>query len=244
MKRRPVLIATGLAALALVAVGGTALGQDQTSAAPSGKPIPLAASTLIVEVNATDGDAGLQFFLDGEPWNSMTISDPNGNVVVDVDAAGRLQDWGLTELFSESNEPPFSEVPLEEFKARFPEGEYTFRGQTIDGETLVGTATLSHDIPDGPTITSPADGARVNRDGVVARWQAPPEPAGIDIVGYRVIVTRENPLRVYQVELPASARSVPIPAAFLQRNTEYELEIQAIEESGNWTFTTSFFSVK
>jgi hypothetical protein len=59
-----------------------------------------------------------------------------------------------------------------------------------------------------------------------------------------VIVTRENPLRVYQVELPASARSVPIPAAFLQRNTEYELEIQAIEESGNWTFTTSFFSVK
>jgi hypothetical protein len=244
MKRRPALIATGLAALALAAVGGTALGQDQKSAAPSGKPIPLAASTLIVEVNATDGDAGLQFSLDGEPWKSMTISDPNGNVVVDVDAAGRLHDWGLTELFSESNEPPFSEVPLEEFKARFPEGEYTFVGQTINGETLVGTATLSHDIPDGPKITAPADGARVNRDGVVARWQAPPEAAGIDIVGYRVIVTREDPHRVYQVELPASARSVPIPAVFLQRNTEYELEIQAIEESGNWTFTTSFFSAK
>src|SRR5687767_5542304 len=122
MKRRLVLIATGLAALALIAVGGTALGKDQTSATSTGKPIPLAAATLIVEVNATDGDAGLQFFLDGEPWNSMTISDPNGNVVVDVDAEGRLKDWGLTELFSESNEPPFSEVPLEEFKARFPEG--------------------------------------------------------------------------------------------------------------------------
>jgi hypothetical protein len=243
MKRRLVLMATGLAAVALVAVGGTALGRDQTSAA-AGKPIDLAASTLIIEVNATDGDAGLQFFLDGEPWNSMTISDPNGNVVVDVDAEGRLKDWGLTEFFSESNEPPFSEVPLEEFKARFPEGEYAFVGETIDGETLVGTATLSHDIPDGPTITSPADGAAVNRDAVVARWKAPPEPAGIDIVGYRVIVTREDPLRAYQVELPASARSVPIPAAFLQKNTEYELEIQAIEESGNWTFTTSFFVAK
>jgi hypothetical protein len=243
MKRRLVLIATGLTVLALVAVGGTALGQDQTSAA-SAKPIQLAAATLIIEVNATDGDAGLQFFLDGEPWNSMTIKDPQGNVVVDVDAEGRLKDWGLTELFSESNEPPFTEVPLEEFKARFPEGNYSYVGTTIDGGTLVGTAALSHDIPDGPKITAPADGAAVNRDGVVARWKAPPEPSGIDIVGYRVIVTREDPLRVYQVELPASARSVPVPAAFLQRNTEYELEIQAIEESGNWTFNTSMFSVQ
>jgi hypothetical protein len=67
--------------------------------------------------------------------------------------------------------------------------------------------------------------------------------ARVDIVGYRVIATREDPLRVYQVELPASAREVPIPAAFLQSDTEYELEIQAIEESGNWTFAMSFFSV-
>jgi hypothetical protein len=243
MKRRPTLITAGLAALALLALGATALGGDRPSEAAS-QPVRLAAATLIIEVNATDGDAGLQFFLDGEPWNSMTISDPRGRVAVDVDAEGRLKDWGLTELFSESNEPPFSEVPLAEFKARFPEGRYTFVGETIEGEQLVGSARLSHDIPDGPRITAPADGAEVSRDGVVARWKAPPEPPGIDIVGYRVIATREDPLRVYQVELPASARSVPIPAAFLQSGTEYELEIQAIEESGNWTFNTSFFFVK
>jgi hypothetical protein len=174
----------------------------------------------------------------------MTISDPSGKVVVDVEAEGRLKDWGLTELFSESNEPPFSEVPLAEFKARFPEGKYTFVGETIEGEKLVGTARLSHDIPVEPEITSPADGATVDRDGVVARWTPAAQPAGIDIVGYRVIVTREDPLRVYQVELPAPAREVPIPTAFLQSDTEYELEIQAIEESGNWTFATSFFSVR
>jgi hypothetical protein len=243
MRRRRIIIAASFAALTLVGVGGTALAYDQRSEAV-GQPIRLAAATLIIEVNATDGDAGLQFFLDGEPWNSMTISDPTGRVVVDVDAEGRLKDWGLTELFSESNEPPFSEVPLAEFKARFPEGKYTFAGETIEGEQLVGTARLSHDIPDGPRITSPADGATVDRDGVVASWQAPPEPPGIDIVGYRVIATQEDPLRVYQVELPASARSVPIPAAFLQSGTEYELEIQAIEQSGNWTFNTSFFLVK
>jgi hypothetical protein len=243
MTRRRTLMAAGVAAFALVALGGTALGRGQAGEAAS-QPVRLAAATLIIEVNDTDGDAGLQFFLDGEPWNSMTISDPTGRVVVDVDAEGRLQDWGLTELFSESNEPPFTEVPLAEFKARFPEGRYSFIGKTIEGERLVGTARLSHDIPDGPKITSPADGATVNRDGVVARWKAPPEPSGIDIVGYRVIATREDPLRVYQVELPASARSVPIPAVFLQSDTEYELEIQAIEESGNWTFATSFFSVR
>jgi hypothetical protein len=243
MKKRRTLIAAGVAALALLALGGTALGRGQTGEATS-QPVRLAAATLIIEVNGTDGDAGLQFFLDGEPWNSMTISDPSGKVVVDVDAEGRLRDWGLTELFSESNEPPFTEVPLAEFKARFPEGRYTFVGETIEGERLLGTARLSHDIPGKPKTTSPADGATVDRDGVVARWKAPPEPPGIDIVGYRVIATREDPLRVYQVELPASARSVPIPAAFLQSETEYELEIQAIEESGNWTFATSFFSVR
>ncbi len=104
---------------------------------------------------------GLQFFLDGEPWRSMTISDPTGRVIVDVDAEGRLKDWGLTELFSESNEPPFDEVPLAEFKERFPEGIYKFVGTTIEGERLVGKARLSHDIPNGPEITSPADGAEV-----------------------------------------------------------------------------------
>ncbi|MGH2981213.1 MAG: hypothetical protein ACRDKV_04110, partial [Solirubrobacterales bacterium] len=214
MKRRLVQIAVCMTVVALLAAGGTALGRGQASQAGP-KPVPLDAATLIIEVNGTDGDAGLQFFLDGEPWNSMTITDPRGRVVLDMDASGRLKNWGLTEYFSESNEPPFSEVPLDEFKRRFPEGTYRFVGETIEGQKLVGRARLSHDIPEGPEITAPADGVKVNRRGVVARWEAPPEPPGIDIAGYRVIATREDPLRVYQVELPASARCVPIPAAFL-----------------------------
>ena len=133
---------------------------------------------------------------------------------------------------------------MEEFKQRFPEGRYTFEGTTVEGDKLIGAARLSHDIPDGPEITSPDDGATVARKGVVARWNGPAEPPGINILGYRVIVTREDPLRVYSVDLPASARRVPIPAAFLEPGTEYELEIQAIEESGNWTFATSFFFVR
>jgi hypothetical protein len=37
---------------------------------------------------------------------------------------------------------------------------------------------------------------------------------------------------------------VPVPAAFLEPGTEYELEFRAIEESGNQTFRTIFFEVK
>lgn len=240
MKRRPVQIAAGFVALALLALGGAALAADRTGT----KPARLAAATMIVEVDATAGDAGVQFFLDGEPWNSMTISGPNGRTLLDIDAKGRLKGWGLTELFAESNEPPFDVVPLEKFKKRFPEGKYTFIGTTIEGERVVGKARLSHEIPDGPEITSPADGATVGRTNVVARWDAPPEPPGIDIVGYRVIVTRSDPLRVYSVDLVASANRVPVPSEFLESGTEYELEIQAIEANGNQTFTTTAFTVR
>ena len=230
-------------ALAVLVVAGTAFAGDQQGKSTA-KSIHLDAATMIVEVDATKGDAGVQFFLDGEPWRSMAVSGPNGRTLLELDAEGRLKNWGLTELFAESNEPPFDEVPLDEFKQRFPEGRYTFVGETVEGDKLVGSARLSHDIPDGPEITSPADGETVAQRGVVARWSGPTEPPGIGIVGYRVIVTREDPLRVYSVDLPASARKVPVPAAFLEPGTEYELEIQAIEESGNQTFTTIFFEVE
>jgi hypothetical protein len=36
----------------------------------------------------------------------------------------------LTELFSESHEPVFSELSLRAFKKRFPEGTYTFADRT------------------------------------------------------------------------------------------------------------------
>jgi hypothetical protein len=242
MRRRPIQIAAGVAALALLALGGTALGFDQTGEAAS-NPIRLAEATMIVEVNATDGDAGLQVFLDGEPWRSMTISSPDGRTMLAVNAEGRLRDFGLTELFSESSEPPFDVFPLEQFKALFPEGRYAFAGTTIGGERLVGSARLSHDIPDGPVITSPADGATVGRDNVIARWNLVTTPAGIDVVGYRAILTRERPLRVFSADLPASATGVTVPSEFLESGIEYKLEVQAIEASGNQTLTEIVFLV-
>jgi hypothetical protein len=75
------------------------------------KPVEFSDARLKVEINATDGDAGLQLFLDGEPWNEVELLDPSGKAIVDVDVSSRARNFGLTELFSESSEPPFAEFP-------------------------------------------------------------------------------------------------------------------------------------
>jgi hypothetical protein len=239
--RRMLTSAAAIATLGTLALGGSAVAGRS---GPAAEQVKLKEATLIVEVNATDGDAGLQVFLDGDPWRSMQIVAPNGRTILDVGTRGRLQGYGLTELFSESSEPPFDVFPLEKFKALFPEGRYTFSGTTIEGRRLVGSVRLSHDIPAGPKILAPADDTRVGRSGVVARWRAVPA-AEARIVGYRAIVTQEEPrLRVLNVDLPASARRVEIPREFLQPRTEYKLEVQAIERSGNQTLTEVSFRVR
>jgi hypothetical protein len=235
-----ILVLAGIAA-AFVIAKTTSDPTDQARAASA--PVRLADATMIVEVNATDGDAGLQVFLDGEPWRSMAISDPAGRTILAVNAEGRLKNFGLTELFSESSEPPFDVFPLEEFKALFPEGRYSFAGTTVEGARVTGRATLTHDIPDGPEITSPAAGATVPHDNAVAAWNPVTTPVGIEIVGYRAIVTREDPLRVFSVDLTASATSVTIPSEFLEPGVEYKLEVQAIEAGGNQTLTEISFVV-
>ena len=238
--RRLLTCAAAIAVVAAPAAGGSALA----GSAGEAKPVRLKEATLIVEVNATDRDAGLQVFLDGEAWKAMRIVAPNGRTILDVGARGRLQGYGLAELFSESSEPPFDVFPLERFKALFPAGRYAFSGSTIEGRRLTGTARLSHDFPAGPKIVAPVDGSKVARAGVVARWRAVAEAAGVDIVGYRAIVTREGPLRILSADLPASARQLRVAPEFLQRGTEYKLEVQAIERSGNQTLTEVSFRVR
>jgi hypothetical protein len=82
-----VLLVAG-AALAALAVGGSALAGSSGQAA---EQVKLKEATLIVEVNATDGDAGLQVFLDAEAWKSMRIVDPKRRPILDVTAESRLR---------------------------------------------------------------------------------------------------------------------------------------------------------
>lgn len=103
-----------------------------------------------------------------------------------------LRDYGLTELFSESSEPPFSEFPLSEFKALFPAGVYVFDRVQTDGTPMRSVVTLTHNFPDGPQITVPEDDSVVAPDELVVRWNAVSTPAGIQISRYQVLVVDES----------------------------------------------------
>lgn len=204
--------------------------------------IPLDAALMRIEINATDGDAGLQLELDGEPWKEMSVFGPGGKRIFNVRNRGILHDWGLTELFFESNEPAFDEVPFEEFLERFPEGDYTILGKTIEGAVLTGSATLSHTVPDMPTVLWPLEDDIVDVENLVIAWEAVPDPKDAVVVEYEIIVLREDPLREYIVQVPASVLEVSVPIEFLEHETDYKYEVLAILDNGNQTLTERFFS--
>jgi hypothetical protein len=242
--RKHQLGAVGLALVGLV----SAFALDRSEAAgPRPRALSFPDARLKIEYNATDGDAGLQVFLDAPAWREVSITNPRGAEVLDVEADEVIRDYGLTELFSESSEPPFDEFPFEQFKQLFPEGNYVFRGTTIDGQRLQSHFRLTHDVPDGPVITSPGADAHVTPGGLVVAWLPVTTPAGIDVVAYQVLVVADdpfvgNPTQVLDVMLPGDATRLPIPAEFLAPGT-YKTEVLAIERSGNQTLTEVEFTV-
>ena len=205
---------------------------------------------IIIEVNATGEDAGIQISVDAEGWNRLEVFDPKGQKIVDVTGSNSVGKQGITELFFESAEPSFEEQSLEELFALFPEGNYDFRGTTVDGQPLNGKAQLSHAIPAGPQIVSPAeDTALAPNSPVVIDWNAVTTPfpgttAPVKIVGYQVIVeqVKPEPLRIFSVNVPATVTSVTVSPEFIQANAEYAFEVLAIEASGNQTISEGSFT--
>lgn len=243
-----------LAALASLTLSACRGGESpSTKAEPSIAPSPVdqGVSTtgfkqarLIVEINATDGDAGLQLFLDHEPWQTVSLFHPDGSKILDVINQGVLKDYGLTELFSESSEPSFDKFPLEEFKKLFPAGRYKLVGTTIEGKAIETLVTLSHDSPKGPEILSPKEDSEVGASDVTVSWKTVTEPPRIEIIGYQVLVVREEPvLRTFSADLPATATKIRVPTEFLEAGAEYKVEVLAIEKNRNQTLSEISFRV-
>ena len=204
---------------------------------------------LKIEMNATDGDAGIHVFIDVDEWKWVAVYDTRGRQILRSVVRGRLARQGGTELFLESAEPDFSELPLDEFLERFPEGTYHFRGRNLDGDIIVGSAEFTHNIPDGPVLVYPleSDGP-VDPNNTILLWQAVGPVNGSPIVGYQVLVVHEEsdipaiPKVALDVIMPASATSLQVPAGFLLPDTEYEWEVLAIESGGNQTLSAAFFT--
>jgi hypothetical protein len=130
----------------------------------------------LIEINATDGDIGFHFLMDGDDLTSGVIKDPNGAKVFEEKAKGPLREQKLTETFGESAEPlcwqdpeadPDEEiVTLEEFLGRWAAGTYVFSGMGEGGEKSTGETQLTHELPAAPALSSEAF------DGSVISWAA------------------------------------------------------------------------
>jgi hypothetical protein len=167
LKRHVAAILRTTAAAALILGTGTT---DVMATEPCGD---FGECIALIEINATDGDIGFQFLMDGDDLNSGAIHDPNGTKVFEEQAKGPLREQKLTETFAESAEPlcwndpeadPDDEiVTLEEFLERWAEGTYVFSGMGESGEKSSGETELTHALP-----AAPAD---VEFDGSVISWK-------------------------------------------------------------------------
>jgi hypothetical protein len=186
----------------------------------------------------------------------LTITTPAGDPIVVAKPQGGLYNFGLTEFFFETSEPENAEVPIQDVLAHLPEGTYTFKGDMVDGEPSTLTATFSYNIPAGPVLKTPIDGAAdVDPEKTVVSWQKVTQDIygnAITVVGYEVIVEEaDDPLYPqgfarahFDIYLPATATKVNIPKEFIEAGKAYKYEVLAIEESGNQTLSSAEFSTK
>jgi hypothetical protein len=223
--------------LHVVLLGAVALGLGTLP----GRAASFKEARIYIEYNASANDLGFHVFLDAEDWEALTIANPAGTTIFEVEGKGGYTDLGLTELFFEGAEPSLDDFPLEDLLARFPEGKYRFEGVTVGGTHLMSMATLSHAVPEGPAVS-----ALVDDDTVTIRWDPVTDaPEGfpvqkVTIVGYQVIVES------FQVTLPATSTEVTVPREFVEslKRGEHAFEVLAIEASGNQTITEGFFETE
>jgi hypothetical protein len=190
---------------------------------------PFDEAEVFFEFNTTDNDLGFQVFLDHAGWRRVSLADPRGNSVARILADGKLGDLGITELRFESAEPSPAEV-----LARFPAGNYTFRGLTVDGVSLLSRARLSHRLLPRPSIT-PSNGQVVDPRNTIVRWTAP----GAERV--EIIIEHPDLGHNFDVIVSGSTTRLTVPPQFLRRGKEYKIEILSIAENGNRTIVESTF---
>jgi len=240
----------------IATIAGLVLGTAPTVEAKD-PPIPLKDAKLNIEHNATDNDTGFQGFIDSEGWKQLDVTGPGG-VVLTFKGRGKLAKLGVTELFFETVEPANVDVPIGEMLERLPAGNYRIAGPSMEnGESsgrTEGTAWLTHTIPAGPALLTPAAGATVPTTGVVASWGPVTTTitgADVNIIAYQLIVEKDVPPHPHMIGkiglsiyVPPSVTSIVIPDGVLEAGSAYNWEVLAIEESGNQTLSSSAFKTQ
>jgi hypothetical protein len=230
MKTRVLPISIGVTILA--ASLSVALAWTGQPAGPSQR---FASASVRFEQNVTDGDVEVVFDITGgnEGLTKLTIVGPNGRTIADFTAPDRST-LGLRQFVLESPEPR----DVAALKAAYPEGAYVFRGTTGSGQTLAGSATLSHRLPGTTTFVRPqADAKDVSARNLELAWSATPDAAG-----YIVELEEQDSDTRMTVRLPASMTRFRVPDGFLQSGKEYQLGIGTVAAGGNISFVETSFS--
>jgi hypothetical protein len=253
------------ALLATVLVVG-AFAQD-ARAQDDGDEISFDEADLFLELNDSDGDLGIQAFIDGDAWRRLKIDAPNGRQLLLIRAMGRLARQGLNELLFESDEPTLDELSAEEFFRRFPEGEYDIKGRTLEGDVLESTAELTHVLPappDGIFVSGTPIDLELDCDEedppvvmtpVIISWEpvtlSHPEIGRtgemIEVDSYQLVIEQdvEEQELIFSVDLPPSVTEVEVPSGFIGLGgEEFDFEILVREASGNLTAVESCFAVE
>jgi hypothetical protein len=225
---------------------------------------PFKQTNIHFETNATACDMGIQISFDTDGVTRGAIEDPNEKVVFSFQAVdGMAVTQDITEMFQERVEPPIVDlqsalgcepsddaISLTELLATWPAGRYEFEGES-DGVEFEGAARLTHKVPAGPEITSPADGAIVPHDApLLVTWKKVTRPilprlGPIEVVGYHVLavdITSPNlaPGKTktsFNADVSKNETSFVVPKQYLEPGRIYELEILATEKGGNQTIT-------
>lgn len=248
----PIVFTAATAALLLIVPAGRA---------DAGEEIPFDEASVFFELNDTDGDLGIHALIDGEAWKKLSIRDPRGRKSLEIRVMSRLRQQGLTELFFESAEPPFDELPPAQFFGRFPEGEYEIEGVTLEGDELSSAVEVTHLLP------APVGGLAVNGTALpescddelpvigepfTITWdevgESHPEIGRtgepIEVDRYEVIVEREEPELDFGIVLPSDVTEVVLPGGFTSAGEVIKVEVLVREDGGNQTAVESCFEVE
>lgn len=191
---------------------------------------------LFFEFNSTDGDLGLQGFLDADAWRFAQVINPNHRLILTIAPKTRLKNLGLNEVSFESDEPLLEE---EDVRDRFPEGVYKLKGRTVDGEKLRGEAELSHELPAAPVNLTPGDDELVDPNNpIIITWDL---GSGGETVAFWEFELETDEDRSLSAVLDPETRQLTIPAELIEPGKEYEYEVIAVGVNGNKTITETGF---
>ena len=147
------------AAGALVVLAITSVA---TATEPCNDEDGLGECKALIEINATDGDIGFHFLMDGDDLIKSEVRNPDGQKIFEAIAKKEEREQFMTETFVESAEPLCWEHPdemddwedivtLEEFLELWTPGFYEFTGKGEEGEMVSGESELTFLLPAAPS---------------------------------------------------------------------------------------------